>query len=67
MRPPSVKLHFSFQTCRGVLPSGVNRNSGFLKLEASICLERASIRPWPQAIGEELKGSEEETILTEIQ
>ena len=42
MRPPVVKLLFSLTTW-GV-PSVVNRASGFLKREASVCLERTSIR-----------------------
>ena len=42
MRPPVVKLLFSLYTL--VTPSVVNRASGFLKREASICLERTSIR-----------------------
>ena len=49
-----------------VTPSVVHRAGCFLKCEACICLERTSRRAWPQAIGEELEGSEGETILTEV-
>jgi hypothetical protein len=42
MRPPVVKLPFPLKT--SVTPSVLNRASGFLKREASVCLERTSIR-----------------------
>jgi len=34
-----------FPLCMSVTPSVVNRASGFLKREASVCLERTSILP----------------------
>jgi hypothetical protein len=42
MRSYVVKLLFSLTTW--VTPSVLNRASGFLKCEASVCLERTSIR-----------------------
>jgi hypothetical protein len=42
MRPLVVKLLFALYTL--VTPSVVNRASGFRKREASVCLERTSIR-----------------------